>query len=139
MKAAIFGASGYVGGEILRLLLRHPQVEVSAVTSNTYAGEFVHRVHPNLRGQTNLKFVKSDTSKVVDSCDLLFLATPHGVSSTFMTEILETGLKVIDSSADFRLKNEEDYPKWYEWNHKNPELLQKAVYGLPELHREEFK
>ncbi|MEM2110582.1 MAG: N-acetyl-gamma-glutamyl-phosphate reductase [Candidatus Bathyarchaeia archaeon] len=139
MKVAIFGASGYVGGEILRILLRHPQVEVAAATSNTYAGEFVHRVHPNLRGQTTLKFVRSDMSKIVNNCDLLFLATPHGVSSTFMPQILETGLKVVDSSADFRLKNPEEYPKWYNWIHKNPELLQKAVYGLPELHRAEIK
>jgi N-acetyl-gamma-glutamyl-phosphate/LysW-gamma-L-alpha-aminoadipyl-6-phosphate reductase len=94
MKTAIFGASGYVGGEILRLLLRHPQVEVTAVTSNTYAGEFIHRVHPNLRGQTSLKFIKSDFSKIKGNCDLLFLATPHGVSSTFMPEVLETGMKV---------------------------------------------
>jgi len=139
MKVGIIGASGYVGGELLRLLLRHPDVEVTAVTSNTYAGEFVHRVHPNLRGQTSLKFVKSDTSKIADNCELLFLATPHGVSSTFMPKMLETGLKVIDSSADFRLKNPEDYDKWYGWSHKHPELLQKAIYGLPELHRGEIK
>jgi len=139
MKVEIFGASGYVGGELLRLLLRHPHVEVVAATSNTYAGEFIHRVHPNLRGQTNLKFVRSDPSKITDKCDLLFVATPHGVSSTFMPQILETGLKVIDTSADFRLKNPEDYQKWYGWNHKCPELLQKAVFGLPELHGEEIK
>jgi N-acetyl-gamma-glutamyl-phosphate/LysW-gamma-L-alpha-aminoadipyl-6-phosphate reductase len=139
MKVAVFGASGYVGGEILRLLLRHQQVEVVAATSNTYAGEFVHRVHPNLRGHTTLKFVKSDIAKIISNCDLLFSATPHGISSTFMSQVLETGLKVIDSSADFRLKNPEEYPKWYKWVHRSPELLQKAVYGLPELHREEVK
>ena len=139
MKVGIFGASGYVGGEILRLLLRHPHVEVAAATSNTYAGDFIHRVHPNLRGQTSLKFVKSDASKITGNCDLLFLATPHGISSTFMPQILETGLKIIDSSADFRLHNPEDYVKWYGWNHKYPELLEKAVYGLPEIHREEIK
>lgn len=139
MKAGIFGASGYVGGELLRLLLRHPQVEVTTATSNTYTGEFIHRVHPNLRGQTGLKFVRSDPSKIAGNCDLLFIATPHGVSSGFMPQVLETGLKVIDTSADFRLKNPEDYPKWYEWNHQHPELLQKAVYGLPELHRQEIK
>jgi len=138
MKVSVLGASGYVGGELLRILLGHPQVEVAAATSNSYAGEFIHRVHPNLRGQTNLKFVMSDPAKIVGGCDLLFVATPHGVSSGFMSQILETGLKVIDLSADFRLKNLEDYVKWYGWNHKCPELLEKAVYGLPELHRKEI-
>ncbi|MCW4020564.1 MAG: N-acetyl-gamma-glutamyl-phosphate reductase [Candidatus Bathyarchaeota archaeon] len=139
MKVEVFGASGYVGGELLRLLLNHPHVEVAAATSNSYAGEFIHRVHPNLRGQTKLKFVKSDPTKIVDECDLLFVATPHGVSSTFMPQVLEAGLKVVDASADFRLKNPEDYVKWYGWNHKSPDLLEKAVYGLPELHRDKIK
>jgi len=139
MKVGVFGASGYVGGELLRLLLRHPRVELVSATSNRYAGEFIHRVHPNLRGQTSLKFAKPDPQKIVEECDLLFVATPHGVSSTFMPQILETGLRVIDASADFRLKEPEAYPKWYGWSHKCPELLEKAVYGLPELHREEIK
>jgi N-acetyl-gamma-glutamyl-phosphate/LysW-gamma-L-alpha-aminoadipyl-6-phosphate reductase len=139
MKVAVFGASGYVGGEILRLLLRHPHIELVAATSNSYVGEFLHRVHPNLRGQTSLKFTISDPLKTVELCDLLFVATPHGVSSAFMPQILETGIKVIDASADFRLKSSEDYVKWYGWNHKCPELLKDAVYGLPELHREQIK
>ncbi len=139
MKAGILGASGYVGGELLRLLLQHPHVEVTVATSNKYAGEFIHRVHPNLRGVTNLKFVKSDLSIMLDKCDLLFAATPHGVSSTIMPQIVEMGLKIIDTSADFRLKDPEDYPRWYNWHHKCPELLEKVVYGLPELHREEIK
>jgi N-acetyl-gamma-glutamyl-phosphate/LysW-gamma-L-alpha-aminoadipyl-6-phosphate reductase len=139
MKVGVFGASGYVGGELLRLLLRHPEVELTAATSNTYSGKFIHRVHPNLRGKTNLKFLMSDPSKIVDECDLLFVATPHGISSTFMPRILKTGLRVIDASADFRLKNPEDYPKWYGWDHKCPELLEKTTYGLPELHREEIR
>jgi N-acetyl-gamma-glutamyl-phosphate/LysW-gamma-L-alpha-aminoadipyl-6-phosphate reductase len=139
VKVAVFGASGYVGGEIIRLLLRHPHVEIVAATSNSYAGEFLHRVHPNLRGQTSLKFITSDPLKVADLCDLLFVATPHGVSSGFMPQIIETDLKVIDASADFRLKNTEDYTKWYGWSHKCPELLKDAVYGLPELHREQIR
>ena len=139
MKVGIFGASGYVGGELLRLLLAHPKVEVTAITSNTYANEYVHRVHPNLRGQTTLKFIKSDPSKMADLCDILFVATPHGVSSTFIPQLVDCGLKIIDASADFRLKNPEDYVKWYGWSHSNPDLLKKAVYGLPELHREDIK
>ena len=139
MNVGILGASGYVGGELLRLLLRHPKVEVSFATSRRNAGEFVYRVHPNLRGQTKLKFVTFDPSKITDACDLLFVATPHGVSSTFMPQILETGMPVIDISADFRLKDPQAYVKWYNWEHKCPELLEKSVYGLPELHREEIK
>lgn len=139
MRVGIFGASGYVGGELLRLLLTHPKVEVSAATSNTYADEYVFRVHPNLRGRTMLKFIKSDPLKVADLCDILFIATPHGVSSTFMPRLMEVGLRVIDVSADFRLKNPDDYVKWYGWSHKSPDLLKKAVYGLPELHREEIR
>ncbi|MBS7615094.1 N-acetyl-gamma-glutamyl-phosphate reductase [Candidatus Bathyarchaeota archaeon] len=139
MKVSIVGASGYVGGELLRILLGHPNVEIADVTSNSYAGEFVHRVHPNLRGQTSLKFVMSDPQKIAGSCDLIFVSTPHGVSSGFMSQLLETGQKVIDLSADFRLKNPDYYVKWYGWNHKCPELLEKAVYGLPELHRKEIE
>ncbi len=139
MKVGVYGASGYVGGELLRLLLRHPQVEVAFATSNKYAGEFIHRVHPNLRGQTRLRFAMSNPSKAVDECGLLFISTPHGVSSTIMPQILEAGVKVVDASADFRLKDSGDYPKWYGWNHRNPELLEKAVYGLPELHRNDIK
>ncbi|MCS7120419.1 MAG: N-acetyl-gamma-glutamyl-phosphate reductase [Nitrososphaerota archaeon] len=140
MRVGVFGASGYVGGELLRLLLRHPKVEVKVATSNTYMGEFVHRVHPNLRGETNLKFVMSDVKQVIGNCDLVFMATPHGVSSSIIPAILETGIKVIDTSADFRLKNPEDYERWYRWKHKNPDLLGKAVYGLPEIkiHKEEI-
>ncbi|MEM2341177.1 MAG: N-acetyl-gamma-glutamyl-phosphate reductase [Candidatus Bathyarchaeia archaeon] len=139
MRVGIFGASGYVGGELLRLLLAHPKVEVTAATSNTYADEYVYRVHPNLKGQTTLKFIKSDPFKVANLCDILFISTPHGVSSTFMPHLIEVGLKVIDTSADFRLKSPDDYVKWYGWSHKSPDLLKKAVYGLPELHREEIK
>jgi len=139
MKVGILGASGYVGGELLRLLLRHPKVEVSVATSSRNAGNFVFRVHPNLRGWTKLKFVMPDLSKIMDECDILFVATPHGVSSTFMPQIIETGMPVIDISADFRLKDPNAYVKWYHWKHKCPELLEKSVYGLPELHREEIK
>ena len=139
MKVGILGASGYVGGELLRLLLNHPKVEVSLATSRRYAGEFVYRVHPNLRGWTKLKFSQFNLSKITDACDFLFVATPHGVSSSFMPQIIETGMKVVDTSADFRLKNPEDYVKWYGWRHRCPELLEKSIYGLPELHREEIK
>ncbi|MEM1586235.1 MAG: N-acetyl-gamma-glutamyl-phosphate reductase [Candidatus Bathyarchaeia archaeon] len=139
MRVGVFGASGYVGGELLRLLLFHPKVEVTAATSNTYAGEYIYRVHPNLRGRTTLKFIKSDPEKATNLCDILFMATPHGVSSKIVPGLLEVGIKVIDLSADFRLKDPKDYEKWYGWSHGNPELLKKSVYGLPELHRGEVR
>lgn len=139
MNVGIYGGSGYVGGELLRLLLQHSRVTVKAVTSKKYAGEYVYRVHPNLRGQTNLRFEKPSPSGITDKCDLIFLATPHGVSSAIVPRLYETGMKIIDLSADFRLRDRNDYVKWYNWTHKDPEMLKEAVYGLPEIHREEIR
>jgi len=139
MRVGIIGGSGYVGGELLRLLLRHPKVEVTTITSRKYAGEFVFGIHPNLRGTTSLKFVQQNLSHIADNCDLVFTATPHGASVGLVPKLLEVGLKVVDMSADFRLKNPEGYVKWYGWEHSSPELLKEAVYGLPELYRQEIK
>jgi len=139
VKVCVVGGSGYVGGELLRLLLFHPKVEVTTVTSRRYAGKFVFGVHPNLRGVTRLKFVPYDFSRVTESCDLVFTAMPHGSSVKVVPELFEAGLKVIDMSADFRLKNPEDYVTWYGWRHPFPDLLEKAVYGLPEMYRQEIR
>jgi len=139
MRIGIIGGSGYVGGELLRLLLLHPQVEVTMVTSRQSAGEYIFNSHPNLRGLTQLKFVPQDIAGLQKNCDLVFTATPHGGSVNLAPTLLEAGLKVIDMSADFRLKNPADYETWYGWKHTHPELLQEAAYGLPELHREEIK
>ena len=139
MRVGIIGGSGYVGGELLRLLLSHPHAEVTTVVSRKYAGEFVFLVHPNLRGATNLKFVPLDLHHVTENCDLVFTAMPHGASVSLVPKLLEVGLKVIDMSADFRLKNPGDYIKWYGWEHTHPDLLKESVYGLPELHRQEMK
>ncbi|HDM45152.1 MAG TPA: N-acetyl-gamma-glutamyl-phosphate reductase [Candidatus Bathyarchaeota archaeon] len=139
MNVGVIGASGYVGGELLRILLSHPKVEVVAATSNRFKGRYVHQVHPNLRGLANLRFLPHESNEVTEKCDLLFIATPHGVSSGIVPKYLELGLRIVDTSADFRLKNPEDYKVWYGWEHRCPELLEKAVYGLPELHREEIK
>jgi N-acetyl-gamma-glutamyl-phosphate/LysW-gamma-L-alpha-aminoadipyl-6-phosphate reductase len=139
MRVGIIGGSGYVGGELLRLLLFHPKVELSAIVSREYAGEYVYRVHPNLRSLTQLKFIPLEINRISDNCDIVFTATPHGTSLKIVPELLKLGMKVIDMSADFRLKNPEDYVEWYGWTHTNPELLKEAVYGLPELHREEIK
>lgn len=139
MRVGIIGGSGYVGGELLRLLLSHPHAEVTTVVSRKYAGEFVFLIHPNLRGATNLKFVPLDLHHVAENCDLVFTAMPHGASVSLVPKLLEVGLKVIDMSADFRLKNPGDYIKWYGWEHTHPDLLKESVYGLPELHRKEMK
>lgn len=139
VRVSIIGGSGYTGGELLRLLLFHPKAEIVQVTSREYVSEYVFRIHSNLRGLTNLQFEAPNLSKTIENSDLIFVCTPHGVSSKLTPKILEAGLKVIDLSADFRLKNPSDYPKWYGWTHPYPELLKKAVYGLPEIHREELK
>jgi N-acetyl-gamma-glutamyl-phosphate/LysW-gamma-L-alpha-aminoadipyl-6-phosphate reductase len=139
MRIGIIGGTGYVGGELLRLLLMHPQVEVRMVTSRQVVGEYVFNSHPNLRGLTQLKFVPMDVAELQKSCDWVFTATPHGGSVNLVPKLLEAGLKVIDMSADFRLKDAAAYEKWYGWKHANPETLKEAVYGLPELHREEIK
>ncbi len=139
IRIGIIGGSGYVGGELLRLLLMHPQVEVTSVTSRQSAGEYIFNVHPNLRGLTQLKFVPQDIAELQKNCDFVFTATPHGGSVNLVPKLLEAGLKVIDMSADYRLKNPADYEAYYGWKHAHPELLKEAAYGLPELHREEIK
>lgn len=138
MRVGIIGGSGYAGGELARLLLRHPQAEVSIVTSQKYAGEFLYMMHPNLRGHTQLKFSSLNQEEIAAECDTVFLAAPHGASKDFAADLLDRGLKIIDLSADFRLKDPLAYPEWYGWSHPHPELLSKAVYGLPELHRMEM-
>lgn len=136
VRAAIVGASGYAGGEALRLLLGHPEVEVTQITSETYAGQYAHFVHPNLRGRTDLRFIRPSELK---PCDVLFLAMPHGAAMKRIGDFSGMAERIVDLSADFRLRNPADYVKWYEHPHPTPEWLEKFVYGLPELHREELK
>ena len=133
--AAIVGGSGYTGGELLRLLLGHPSVEVTQVTSRSLAGKFVTAAHPNLRKRAQLKFIHPDA---LERADVLFLCLPHGTSAAQVGEYLEKGSVVVDLSADFRLRDTADYPRWYGWQHPVPEMLAASVYGLPELHRAEI-
>ena len=135
IRAAITGASGYAGGELLRLLLAHPQIEVTQITSETYNGQYAHFVHPNLRGHTDLRF---NSMTDLEPCDLLFLAMPHGHASDRIEEIAELAERVIDLSADFRLRNPVEYQRWYGREHPAPEWLERFIYGLPELHRNEL-
>ena len=129
---SILGGSGYGGGELLRLLLAHPCVEVKQVTSRSHLGEYVYQVHPNLRKRTQLKF--SDPA-VLEPVDILFLAQPHGQAQHHIEEYTQLSPRVIDLSADFRLRDGATYEKWYGEKHAAPEWLSKFVYGLPELHR----
>ena len=115
MKVGIVGASGYVGGEVLRLLLSHPKVEVSMVTSRQHVGKFLHKAQPSLRGFTDLKFSELDYEKMSDACDIVFTAVPHGTATEIVKALYDRGMKIIDLSADYRLHNPEDYGKWYGW------------------------
>jgi N-acetyl-gamma-glutamyl-phosphate/LysW-gamma-L-alpha-aminoadipyl-6-phosphate reductase len=138
ISVSIVGGSGYAGGELLRLLLGHPHVKVAQVTSERFAGSFVYRVHPNLRGGTRLKFTASEE---LERCDLLFLALPHGVAQRRIGEFTEKAERTVDLSSDFRLRDPAAYPRWYGHEHEAPQWLAGAdrfVYGLPELHRQEI-
>jgi len=135
MKVGIVGASGYVGGETLRLLVNHPEVEITMVTSRQHAGEYLHRVQPSLKGFTELTFSELDYDKMSDKCDLVFTAVPHGTATEIVKTFYDRGMKIIDLSADYRLHNQEDYDKWYGWEHPHPDYLKKSVFGIPELHR----
>lgn len=134
-KIAIVGASGYSGQELVRLLLHHPNVELSCFTSRQYAGKSVADVFPRFRGQVEAKFVEPTDI----SGDVVFLALPHGVAAEFVPGLLKKGVKVLDLSADFRLKSAAIYKEFYEHEHPAPELLKQSVYGLPELHRDEIR
>jgi N-acetyl-gamma-glutamyl-phosphate/LysW-gamma-L-alpha-aminoadipyl-6-phosphate reductase len=132
---SIVGGSGYGGGELLRLLLAHPCVEVKQVTSRSHLGEYVYQVHPNLRKRTQLKFSDPAT---LNSADILFLAQPHGRAQQHVEEYARLSPKIIDLSADFRLRDAALYEKWYGEKHAAAEWLSRFLYGLPELHRAEM-
>ena len=139
MKVGVIGASGYVGGELLRLLISHPKVEISMVVSRQRVGEYVHRVHPSLKGFISATFSPMDIEKVTSLCDFVFTSVPHGKSNKIVKELYDRGMKVVDLSADFRLRNPKDYIKWYGWEHPFPDLLTQSVYGIPEFHRKDIE
>ncbi len=139
VKVGIVGGTGYTGVELLRLLAQHPQAEVVVITSRSEAGTRVDEMYPNLRGHyDNLSFTVPDTA-TLGACDVVFFATPHGVAHALAGELLAAGTKVIDLSADFRLQDAEEWAKWYGQPHGAPDLLGEAVYGLPEVNREQIK
>jgi len=135
MKASIIGGSGYTGGELLRILLDHPDVEVAQVSSRSHLGEYVYQTHPNLRKRTQLKFCDPGQ---IEPVDVLFLALPHGQAQHNIAQYASLAGKIVDLSADFRLKDPAEYQKWYGEPHAAPAWLNKFIYGLPELHRAEM-
>lgn len=138
MRAAVIGASGYTGMELLRILLRHPQLELVAVTSEQRAGRPVADAFPSLRGLTDLRFEAADPAAIARRADVAFAALPHAASAPAVRELRKQGVLVADLSADFRLRDPEVYAAWY-GPHPAPELLDGAVYGVPELGREALR
>lgn len=138
IKVGIVGGTGYTGVELLRLLAAHPEVEIQAITSRSEKGMPVADMYPNLRGHLDLAFSEPDMA-VLTKCDVVFFATPNGIAMTMARELVEAGVKVIDLAADFRIKDIQEWSKWYGMEHACPELVEKAVYGLPEVNRAEIK
>ncbi len=136
ITVGIVGASGYTGGELLRLLLQHPEVEVTHITSESNLGKFAYQVHPHLRNSTQLRFISSESLQPVD---VLFLALPHGEAQKHIARYAGSAGKIVDLSADFRLNNMAAYRAAYGHDHAAPEWLGRFVYGLPELYREQLR
>jgi N-acetyl-gamma-glutamyl-phosphate reductase len=138
IKVGIVGGTGYTGVELLRLLAVHPDVQLAAITSRKEDGLPVADMFPSLRGRVDLAFSAPDKADLT-KCDVVFFATPHGVAMAQAPELLAAGVKVIDLAADFRLKDQATFEKWYKIPHTAPQLLEEAVYGLVELNREAVK
>ena len=138
IKVGIVGGTGYTGVELLRLLANHPDVELTAITSRKEDGLPVADMYPSLRGHVKLAFTSPDKANL-EQCDVVFFATPHGVAMAQAPALLAAGVKVIDLAADFRLKDQAKFEQWYKIAHTAPELIEQAVYGLPELNREDIK
>lgn len=138
IKAGIVGGTGYTGVELLRLLAQHPQVELTAITSRKEAGMPVAEMFSSLRGRVDLAFSVPDEANL-KGCDVVFFATPNGVAMNQTRELLDAGVKVIDLAADFRIQDVGVWSKWYGMEHACPDLIGEAVYGLPELNRDQVK
>ncbi len=135
VKVGIVGGTGYTGVELLRLLARHEQAEVVAITSRAEQGRRVDDLYPNLRGVYDLAFTEPDVA-LLAACDIVFFATPHNVALQMVPELLDAGARIVDLSADYRIRDAGLWSRWYGEEHSSPELLAEAVYGLPEVNRE---
>jgi N-acetyl-gamma-glutamyl-phosphate reductase len=138
LRVGIIGGTGYTGSELLRILLRHPEVEVAAITSRADAGKPVAELFPGLRGATDLQFSDPGAGNL-ESCQMVFSATPSGVAMTQAENLLEKGIRMVDLAADFRIRDRETWERWYGMTHACPALLEEAVYGLPELNRDRIR
>ena len=139
IRVAILGATGYSALELIKLLLRHPQVEITALTTRQAEPRPVGAVHPSLAGRLDLPVENLPLDAVADRADAVFCCLPHGASAAAVAELVPRGKKVIDLSADYRLSDAAEYAKWYGLEHADPDRLTEAVYGLPELYRDEIK
>lgn len=138
IRVGIIGASGYTGAELVRILSNHPNVTLSVATSRQYAGKPLAEVFPSLRKKTDIICENLSTDELIEKADLFFTAVPHKTAMDIVPELLKAGKKVIDLSADFRIKDVATYEDWYQ-PHSSPQLLKQCAYGLPEIHREEIK
>ena len=138
IKAAVLGATGYAGIELVRLLSMHPQTEIKILGSQSFDGQSISEVYPNFKGILEKECEKTDIDRVAE-CDVAFTALPHGASKEVIPEIIKRGVKVIDLSGDFRYDDVSVYEKWYGQKHSSPELLKESVYGMPELYRDKIK
>jgi len=139
IRVAILGASGYSALELVKLLLRHPQVEITALTTRQTDAKHVGEVHPSLAGRLDLRLENLSPSQVAERADCVFCCLPHGASAAAVAELLPRGKKVIDLSADYRLNDAAEYKRWYNVEHPDPQRMAKTVYGLPELYRDQIK
>ena len=138
IKVGIVGGTGYTGVELLRLLAQHPHVELQAITSRGDAGTAVADMFPSLRGRIGLRFIDPKAADL-ENCDIVFFATPNGIAMNQAGMLLDAGVRVVDLAADFRIKDLADWEKWYGMKHAAPELITEAVYGLPEVNRDEIR
>ncbi len=138
INVGIVGGTGYTGVELLRFLVQHPEVNIQAITSRSEAGMDVAELFTSLRGHIDLKFSDPVESKL-ETCDLVFFATPNGIAMQETKSLIKAGVKVIDLAADFRIKDIAEWEKWYGMQHACPDLVAEAVYGLPEINREQIK
>ncbi|MFT4613942.1 MAG: N-acetyl-gamma-glutamyl-phosphate reductase [Bacteroidia bacterium] len=135
IRVGIVGGTGYTGVELLRLLAQHEEAEVSVITSRGESGRRVDDLYPNLRGHCELAFTEPDVTALA-ACDIVFFATPHNVAMNLVPQLLDAGARIVDLSADYRLRDAAIWSDWYGETHKSPQLLAQAVYGLPEFNRE---
>lgn len=138
IRVGIVGGTGYTGQELLTILAAHPKAKLEVITSRSESGRYVYELFPNLRGHYDIRYSVADAEQLQE-CDVVFFATPHGVAQSMMSQVMRGNARVIDLSADFRVKDIALWEQWYGQRHSCPELVDTAIYGLPELNREQIR